>query len=102
VMRMCALFTTVFPRRMTLASLATEWRFKRFGGSKFSLQSVALGKYLEVTDSASASASVAGGAAAGAPAAALHLVDVFGSPRVDPGQKWRIHEASVPHKTAKS
>lgn len=54
------------------------WRFRRLGGGKFTLQSAALGTFLE-----------ASGAAGG-----LQLVAVHGNPRVEPPLKWRINEAA--------
>lgn len=63
----------------------SEWRFKRLGGAKFSLQNVALGTFLEYA----ADTGVAGGAT-------LRLAAVHGSARVDPAQKWRINEIALP------
>ena len=63
----------------------SEWKFKRFGGAKFTLQNVALGTFLEAAPDASG--------AAGAP---LRLTAVHGSARVDATLKWRVNETPVP------
>lgn len=68
------------------------WRFKRLGGSKFTLQSVTHGTFLEAVVAADGGAVAAGGAPA--PSVRLLLVPIHGSPRVAPELKWRINEAA--------
>ena len=72
------------------------WRFKRLGGSKFTLQSVTHGTFLEAVVAAADGGATAAAAAGGAPAPSVRLllVPIHGSPRVAPELKWRINEAA--------